>query len=77
MFPVFQVLEEPRHDDEVEEKPYGDHEQRWFDEEPPEALPVRMQQRDPVWLDKSPDNARERGGRTERGHDPRPCGGSL
>jgi hypothetical protein len=43
MFLLFQVFQESRHHEEMEEEPNGDHEQRGLDEEPPEALPVRMQ----------------------------------
>jgi hypothetical protein len=77
MFLLFQVLEESRHDEEMEEEPNGDHEERGLDEEPPEALPSGMQQRDPVRLDKSPDDAGKRSRRPDRGHDPRPRRSSL
>jgi hypothetical protein len=77
MFLLGQVLQKSRHDEEVEEEPDGNYEERGLDEEPPEALPVRMQQRDPFWLDKSPDDAGKCSRRPDRGHDPRPRRGSL
>src|ERR1043165_6931054 len=43
-----EALQRARHDDEVEEEPRRDDEQRRLDEQPPEALPVRMEQGDAV-----------------------------
>ena len=42
-------------DDEREEQPRRRHEQRRLDHEPPEALVVRVQKRQPVGLDDRPD----------------------
>jgi hypothetical protein len=61
-----QVFEQAGHDGEVEEEPDCDHEQRRLDEQPPEALAVRVQDRQPVRLHDRPDRAGQRGQRTER-----------
>src|SRR6266849_4070138 len=71
---LLQVLEESRHDGEVEEQPHRDHEQRRLDEEPPEALTTWMQQGDAIRLNERPDDASEHRRRTERGDDSRTRG---
>ena len=73
---LLEIGEQSRQHGEVEEEPDGDHEQRWLDDEPPEALVVRVQDRKPVRLDDRPDHAREGGQRAERCDNPR-TGGSL
>ena len=46
--------------------PTRDHQQRRLDEEPPEALAVRVQQRHPVGLQERPDDAAQHRERAER-----------
>src|SRR3954467_1135798 len=69
-----QVLEQSRHDEQVEHDADEQDEQRRLDDEPPEALPVRMEQRDAVRLRDRPDERDERGRRAERRHCARPPG---
>src|SRR5215212_5948926 len=63
-----EVFEQSRQHCEVEEKPGGDHEQRWLDEQPPEALSARMEQRDAVRLRNRPKHAHEGRQRSKGGH---------
>jgi hypothetical protein len=49
----------------MEERACEDDEQRRLDEQPPEALSVRMKQRDAIRLDDGPHDADEGGERTE------------
>jgi hypothetical protein len=74
---VLKVGEQAGHDEEVKKEPHCDHEQGRLDEEPPEALPVRVEQGQSIGLDERPENASERGRRPEGGHDPHARGGSL
>src|SRR5205823_11961179 len=62
---ILEVVEQSGHDDEVEEEADRDDEQRRLDEEPPEPLAMRMQQRDPVRLHDGPDEPRQRRCRAE------------
>src|SRR5262245_7032090 len=66
-----EVLEQSGPDDEVEDQSDGDHEERRLDDEPPEAFPVRMQQRDAVRLQDRPGDADECCRRAERRDDAR------
>src|SRR5690349_19749447 len=68
---ILEVLQQTRHDDEVEEEPGRDNEQRRLDEQPPEALPVWMEQGDAVRLHERPDHTAERGRRPEGRDDAR------
>src|SRR2546421_5994512 len=49
-----EVLDEPGRDAEREEDPDEHDPERRLDEEPPEALSARVEQRDPVRLDEGP-----------------------
>src|SRR3954471_24763075 len=51
-----------------EQRPDDDYEERRLEHEPPEALPARMQERDPVGLQDRPDQTSRRSRRTEQRH---------
>src|SRR5712691_12605068 len=51
---VLEVFEQSGHEDEMEERTDEDHEQRRLDHEPPERLPVWMQQGDAIRLHDRP-----------------------
>src|ERR671936_619415 len=65
--PVFlEIVDESRRDQRAEEQADDDDKQRRLDCEPPEALAVRMQDRQAIGLDDSPDDPREDGEGPER-----------
>jgi len=49
-FGIKKVSDEPARDDEMKDDADEDDEQRRFHREPPEALPLRLEQRDSVGL---------------------------
>src|SRR5207302_4594672 len=55
-----EVLQQPRQHEEIEQKPDCDHKQRRLDEQPPEALAVRVEQGHAVRLDDRPDDSGQR-----------------
>src|SRR3954465_12011774 len=56
---LFQVFDQARREQDGEAEPDQDHVQRRLGEQPPEALSVGMQDRQPVGLDEGPRDARE------------------
>src|SRR5579871_4592389 len=68
--PPLQVGDERARDRDREEDPGRGDEQRRLDDEPPEALMVWMQERQPVGLDDRPDDTAEDGDRPEQRDDP-------
>src|SRR5207237_1828791 len=58
---ALEVLEQPAREEAVEEQARQDDEDRRLREEPPEALAVRGQQRDPLRLRDRPDESGQRG----------------
>src|ERR687888_2625345 len=54
---LFEVLDQGRRDEDGEAEPDKDHVERRLGEQPPEPLPVRMQNRQPVRLEESPRDA--------------------
>src|SRR5205807_9792997 len=68
----FQVGDEPGRDEEPEEDPDERGVHGRLGEEPPEALPVRMKEREPPRLHERPCEARERNDGTDREHDADP-----
>ncbi len=68
-----EVVEQAGRDDEREQHADHDDEQRRLDEEPPEALPVRVQQRDPPRLQQRPQDAGGDRRRAERRDRERTC----
>src|SRR5436189_3739869 len=71
---LLEVFEQPGDDREVEEQPDRDHEQRRLDEQPPEALADRMQDREPIRLHDRPDHARQHRQRPKCRHEACTCG---
>jgi hypothetical protein len=57
-----------RRRDEREQQSCRDHEQRRLDDEPPETLAVRVQERHPPGLEEGPGDAAEHRQRREREH---------
>src|SRR5436190_11796491 len=68
---VLQVRDERTRDEHREDDPREGDEQRRLDREPPEALAVRVQQRQPVGLDDRPDDAGDDGRWAEKRDDAR------
>src|SRR5207249_7483759 len=66
---VLEVLDQSRRDEQPEDDAHEDDPQRRLGEQPPEALPVRVEQRDPIRLDERPDDAAEARRRPERPDD--------
>src|SRR5271167_2874559 len=66
-----EIVEQRPRDGPREEQADGDDEQRRLDHEPPEPLPARVQERDPVRLCERPDEPRERRRRPDQ--DECPC----
>src|SRR3954453_12770403 len=73
---LLQIFEQAWHDGEVEEQADAYDEQRRLHEQPPEALAVRVEKRQPIRLRDRPDRAGERGQRT-KGRDETDTRGSL
>src|SRR4029450_13030576 len=71
--PGREVLDQPGRDQQREDDAHGDDEQRRLDEQPPEALAVRVQDRQAVRLQERPDDTAEHRQRPERGDDPGSC----
>src|SRR5579862_3673506 len=64
---LLEIHQQRTGDDQGEEEPGSDDEQRRLDGEPPEALVVRVQDRQPVRLNDRPDEPGRNGDRTECG----------
>src|SRR6478735_6848565 len=69
---VFQVLDQAGRDQQRKHDPGADDQQRRLDEQPPEALPVRVQDGQPVRLQEAPRDPAEHRQRAERGYEPHP-----